>query len=91
MSELSKKLGIDNSTITGLVDRLEREKYVIRESNPEDRRKHLIKITDKGIAEANKAAKVINRINKTIEDGFSRKEIEAFKTVMHGVIGKFEK
>ena len=90
MSELSSKLGIDNSTITGLVDRLEREAYVVRESNPKDRRKHLIKITDKGANEAKKAAKVINRINKAIEEGFSKKEIEAFKTVMFGVIDKFE-
>ncbi|TRZ48533.1 MarR family transcriptional regulator, partial [bacterium] len=38
MSELSQILSIDNSTITGLVDRLEKTGLVRRNASPHDRR-----------------------------------------------------
>ena len=38
MTELSQVLAADNSTMTGLVDRLEKSGFVVREASPTDRR-----------------------------------------------------
>jgi DNA-binding MarR family transcriptional regulator len=48
MGELATRCGITEKTITGVVDRLEREEYVQRERSEEDRRVVHVKLTRKG-------------------------------------------
>ncbi|GBF32904.1 transcriptional regulator [Desulfocucumis palustris] len=50
ISQLSEKLFTKNSSMTTLVDRLERDGYVKRERKASDRRVIRIFLTDKGIA-----------------------------------------
>ena len=45
ISDLSKKMGLSNSTISGIVDRLERQGTVERIRSEEDRRVVLVKVT----------------------------------------------
>lgn len=89
MTELSRELGIDNSAITGIVDRLERSGFATREKNPKDRRAYLITITGKGLTEIDKAKDTIHRVNDQIKEGFSDEEVEIFKKVLSGVLQKF--
>ncbi|MFB3924787.1 MAG: MarR family winged helix-turn-helix transcriptional regulator [Syntrophales bacterium] len=90
MSELSQFLSIDNSTITGLIDRLEKSGFVTRNSNPDDRRISRIFITPQGLEEVERAKVVIRRVNGELKEGFSMREIEAFKRVLHSFSEKFE-
>ncbi len=46
--ELAEKYGCSRSTITGVVDTMEKKKIVIRELHPSDRRSLLVKLTEKG-------------------------------------------
>ncbi len=48
LSELSERIRAQNSTVTGIIDRMEREGLVTRERSKEDRRVVYIKLTDKG-------------------------------------------
>ncbi len=48
MGELGRRLMVTGGSITGLTDRLEAGGLVARNPNPEDRRSHLIELTDKG-------------------------------------------
>jgi len=48
LSELSEKIRAQNSTVTGIIDRMEREGLVTRERSKEDRRVVYIKLTAKG-------------------------------------------
>jgi DNA-binding MarR family transcriptional regulator len=91
MSELGQHLSLDNSTITGLTDRLEKEGFVQRQVNSNDRRISLIHITPEGIQEANQAKTVINRVNNEIKADFSREEIDAFKKILTSFVVKFKK
>jgi len=90
MTELSKALAVENSTLTGLIDRLERSRFVTRAPNPNDRRSFRICITPDGIRECDKAGPIINRMNQEIKSGFSREEIAAFKRVLSGIFQKFD-
>ncbi len=89
MTELSRVLGIDNSTLTGLTDRLEKAGMVRRIANPGDRRSSHIDITTAGIDETERAKKVIRRVNEKIKEGFSAEEIEAFKNILGAFSEKF--
>ena len=91
MSELGRLLSLDNSTITGLIDRLEKSGFVQRKANPKDRRISLIHITRHGIKEINKAKTIINQVNEEIKGDFSSQEIEAFKKVLNSFVAKFKK
>ena len=48
LSRLSEKIRAQNSTVTGIIDRMEREDLVTRERSKEDRRVVHIKLTAKG-------------------------------------------
>jgi DNA-binding MarR family transcriptional regulator len=48
LSELSERIRAQNSTVTGIIDRMEREGLVVRSRSTEDRRVVHIKLTDKG-------------------------------------------
>lgn len=48
LSELSDKIRAQNSTVTGIIDRMEREGLVTRERSKEDRRVVHIRLTAKG-------------------------------------------
>jgi DNA-binding MarR family transcriptional regulator len=89
MTELSQILCADNSTMTGLVDRLEKSGFVVRESSPTDRRALLIRITEEGIDEIDRAKAIIKRVNEEIGSGFSEEEITDFKKVLDSFFQKF--
>ena len=62
VSDLSEKLGLSNSTVSGIIDRLEKQEMVIRTRSQEDKRVVYVSLTHKfqemhhnfhGIAEKN--------------------------------------
>ena len=48
LSELSERIRAQNSTVTGIIDRMEREDLVVRSRSTEDRRVVRIQLTEKG-------------------------------------------
>ena len=91
MTELSKTMAVENPTLTGLIDRLERSGFVRRKASPEDRRSFKIYLTPEGIKECERVKPIIQRINNEIKAGFSNEEIEVFKVVLQGFFKKFDK
>jgi DNA-binding MarR family transcriptional regulator len=90
MSELGQAIGVDNSAITGLVDRLEKAKLVTRKLNPDDRRSLFIYITPGGLKEAKKAEAIIRRVNESIKAGFSARDMDAFNRILRSFFEKFK-
>jgi DNA-binding MarR family transcriptional regulator len=89
MTGLSKALSADNSTITGLVDRLEKMGLVRRDASPADRRMFRIYITPQGVEESRKAKAVIKKVNEEMKSGFSQQEIDVFKKILSTLLDRF--
>jgi DNA-binding MarR family transcriptional regulator len=89
MSELSQVLTLDNSTLTGLVDRLERAGFVERNAGKLDRRASHVFITDRGRVEIDRAQAVIRRVNEQIKADFTESEVEAFKKILQSFFVRF--
>jgi DNA-binding MarR family transcriptional regulator len=89
MSELSRLLSIDNSTITGLVDRLEKAGLVRRDASPHDRRASHVYVSPEGMQEMKKARSVVGRVNREIKGGFTPEELASFKKVLQSFFQKF--
>ena len=89
LTQISQGLMLENPTVTGLIDRLEKLGYVKRSDHPNDRRVYLVHITEKGNKVANKALPIIKKLNEEIKKGYSKEEIEDFKKVLMGAFNKF--
>ena len=58
MGELSKRMMVTGGNITGITDQLERERLVVRVTDPHDRRASSVQLTDAGRAAFNAMATV---------------------------------
>ena len=86
MSDLSTALEMDNSTLSGLVDRLVTNKFVTRRTGNRDRRRQHVRLTGPGREEAAAARPVIQGINKEIKDHFTSEEMGIFLKVLYALI-----
>ena len=90
MSELSRILSIENSTLTGLVDRLEKAGLVRRDASPHDRRASHVHVSPEGLQEMKKARSVVVKVNREIKDGFTPEELASFKKILRSFFHKFD-
>tara|TARA_A100001234_G_scaffold120682_1_gene105824 strand:- start:434 stop:856 length:423 start_codon:yes stop_codon:yes gene_type:complete len=66
MSELAWALGLENSTVTRLIARLERKKYVTRKKSEVDKRSINVFLDHKGVLLQTNIEKKIDKIGKQI-------------------------
>lgn len=89
MSELGEVFDVDNSAVTRLIDRLEKNGLVERHASPGDRRSILIHVTPKGLESLEKAKKVIMAVNEELRKGFTPEEVESYKKILKGILERF--
>ena len=76
MTELSRRLMVSNGNVTGIVDRLVAEKYVLREAPAQDRRSFNVRLTPAGATRfADVAAAHEEWVNTLLSD-FDADEME---------------
>jgi MarR family transcriptional regulator, organic hydroperoxide resistance regulator len=82
MTELSRLLFTENSSMTRLVDRMEKAGLVQRQTDPQDRRTLIISITEAGRKQSVAAKKIVKGVNEEIKTNLSAEELEIFKKVL---------
>ncbi len=75
IADLGRCAGLEPSTMTGVIDRMERDGLVRREDDPEDRRAQNIRLTDEGV-----------RVRKTVVPAVDSALSEAFGNIGAGAI-----
>ncbi|BDC92215.1 MarR family winged helix-turn-helix transcriptional regulator [Treponema bryantii] len=83
---LCEKTSLDKSTLTGIIDRLERDGYVERKASETDKRSTLISLTGKEQEFAKNIQKVSNQMNKIFYKGFSDDEIIQFEEMLTRIL-----
>ncbi len=89
LTQISQGVMLENPTVTGLIDRLEKSGYVKRSDHPNDRRVCLVHLTEKGWITAKRALPIVKELNEAIKEGYCAEEIESFKKVLIGAFNKF--
>ena len=79
INELAKKTQLGKSTLTSMLDRLEKMGYVKRQRSKKDRRKILIRRTKKDKALESKYVEVSQQMTKLYYKGFTKNEIGRFE------------
>jgi DNA-binding MarR family transcriptional regulator len=84
-SHLAERLGLDSSTITGILDRLEQKGLVCRVSDTRDRRALQLFLTEKGRGLKEDLEKVTARANKTIEERIPADQVDLLKKLLRDI------
>ena len=86
INELAKRTSLAKSTLTSMLDRLEEAGHVTRVPSDEDRRKILIKRTDKDRAWQKTYVQVSKEMSELFYAGFSASEIDAFEAYLGRIL-----
>lgn len=82
ISDLSEKIGLSNSTVSGIIDRLEKQGMVERMRSSEDRRVVYVKVTDEF---KKNAEKYFCEIEKRFDVIISKATEEELETILKGL------
>ena len=88
ITELSKRCYMDNSTLTGVIDRLEKAGLVMRSEHPEDRRQLVIDLTENAKGMETQIHDVMNLISKDMLAECTEEEIAVFRKVLLNIFDK---
>lgn len=76
VSDLSESLGLSNSTVSGILDRLENQGLVERIRSKEDRRVVYVKITDEFKKHSKKHFEEVNKVIEQMMDKATPEELD---------------
>lgn len=85
-NELGRRAGLEPSTMTGLLDRMERDRLLKREPDPLDRRAQRIHLTQEGFAARTPATKAVATTLEKIFCNIPEQDIETTKRVLHTIL-----
>jgi len=86
MIELGRRAQLEPSSMTGLLDRMERDELVKRELDPSDRRVQRIFLTEYGISIQNDVIRIVFTLLDSVFDGIPKDHIEIAKSVLRQVL-----
>ena len=85
-SVVAKKMYISEATLSGHVERLLKQKYIIKKVDETNRRKSIINLTEKGKKEFQKTKKIVemelDRILNTVKTEDRKHVLDAFNDIL---------
>src|ERR671938_951454 len=73
---LCGQLHLDPTNVVAILNELEERGYATRRRDPEDRRRHLVEVSKKGLAVIDKVSKVMDDVDDELLDGLDPAERE---------------
>lgn len=85
LAELQAAFAIQPSTLTGVIDRLEKRRYARREFNPTDRRSYRIVLTPAGQKAATGVRQTLDDLEAQVRGRVRRSDLEGFFAVARAI------
>lgn len=76
---LANRLNLENSSMTGLLDRAEKNGLILRQPNPNDRRGFLISLTPEGVKARATIKSLVEELDSILQSELSPAEIKIFR------------
>lgn len=86
MKEIERHFQIAQSTVAGIISRLEKKEYVKTYGSEEDRRIKIVSITEKGVLCSKEAEKNMLDTETLISKGFTREEKTLLTSLLQRVL-----
>ena len=87
---LSEQCGLAITSLTSMLERMEKQGLLRRESDEKDKRKTLLFLTDRAYALREDYEDVSARMGTVFYEGFSEEEIRLFESFLHRVLDNLE-
>ena len=90
---LCGQLHLDPTNVVAILNELERRGYATRRRDPEDRRRHLVEVSKKGLAVIDKVSDVMDGVEEELLEGLEpaeREELEGLLTSIWDRSGGYE-
>jgi DNA-binding MarR family transcriptional regulator len=90
---LCGQLHLDPTNLVAILNDLEDQGYATRRRDPEDRRRHIVEISKKGVAVIEKVSEVMDGVEADLLEGFvpaEREQLEGLLTSMWDRSGGYE-
>ncbi len=81
-STIGKYTGMDKSSLTRMVDDLEKKGMVFRKTDPEDRRKVLVSLTEKGLECYNYSNQITDELLKLVDEKDTEDYVKSLETMV---------
>jgi DNA-binding MarR family transcriptional regulator len=91
ITELARKTLLSKSTLTSMLDRLEKARFIIRVPSKKDRRTILIKHTEKDKRLESKYVQVSDEMTNLFYNGFTSEEIDTFEEYLKRILANLTK
>ena len=88
--ELSRRTGLAKTTLTSMLDRMEKKGHILREFDKDDRRRIRIRLTDKARVMEKQYEEVSTEMNHLFYKGFSDEEIVSFEDQLVRILKNLE-
>jgi DNA-binding MarR family transcriptional regulator len=85
-STLGKYTGMEKSSLTRMVDDLEKKGIVFRKTDPEDRRKVLVSLTEKGLDCYNRLSQITTEMAEELLQFVDDKDVENFMHSLETIV-----
>jgi DNA-binding MarR family transcriptional regulator len=82
---LCGQLHLDPTNLVAILNELEERGYATRRRDPEDRRRHLVEVSKKGLAVIEKVSKVMDGVEDDLLDGFEPAERELYERLLSSI------
>ncbi|PWU24912.1 MAG: hypothetical protein C5B48_03980 [Candidatus Rokuibacteriota bacterium] len=79
---LCGQLHLDPTNLVAVLNDLERRGYAKRRRDPEDRRRHIVEVSPKGLAVIEKVSEVMDGVERDLLDGLDAAEREQFEGLL---------
>ncbi len=84
--EISKRTGLAKTSLTSMLERMERSGLVMRTADGEDRRRLLVSLTDRARALKSDYDAVSDRTNEAYYKGFTEAEVAEFESYLRRIL-----
>ena len=82
ITRLAEKVALDKSTLTGILDRLERDGLVSRQTKPDDRRAIYVRLTERSLSLRGDLTHIYDATNQRFISRLTDQECEVFTEVL---------
>lgn len=89
--DIEKEFKLMNPTVTGILKRLERKGFIVREKSKDDARYNIVKLTEKGRKIPHMFREKAMEVDKRLLKGFSEAEINFFERILKRLIENITK
>ncbi|HOI73018.1 MAG TPA: MarR family transcriptional regulator [Syntrophales bacterium] len=90
IQELAGRTSLSKSTLTAMLDRLEEGGHIVRVPSPEDRRRILIRLTEKDKQLRDTYIRISDEMSDLVYRGFSDTEIETLEGQLRRILQNLE-